>query len=233
MSSPACPRCYPCSLTRWRGFPSGGTTVVAVFAFIGFEHLVNIAEELKDPNRTLPRALFLTLGITAVLYMLVIWIAVVAVPPAELAASQAPLATVFQRLTGLPLVTMSAIAVVATLNGVVVNMIMIARVLYGLARQGSLPDALGRVSPRTRTPLLGTAIGVGAILFLTLAVPLAGLADIAARGTLLIFAIINLALIRIKLRREPNPPGIFVCPLWVPCAGLSSSLLLLAFAILQ
>lgn len=211
----------------------GGTTVIAVFAFIGFEHLVNIAEELKEPSRTLPRELFLTLGITTILYMLVIWIAVVAVPPAELAASSAPLATVFEHLTGLPLVTMSAIAVVATLNGIVVNMIMISRVLYGLASQGSLPPAFARLSARSGTPLLGTAAGVSAILLLTLAIPLEGLADIAARGTLLIFAIINGALIRIKLRPEPTPPGIFVCPIWVAWLGLGSSLLLLGLAIIQ
>lgn len=210
-----------------------GTTLIAVFAFIGFEHLVNIAEELKEPSRTLPRALFLTLGITTLFYLLVVWIAVTAVPPAELAASPAPLAMVFQRLTGLPLVTMSAIAIVATLNGVVVHMIMISRVLYGMAKQGNLPRRLSRVSQRTGTPLFATAAGVGAILFLALAVPLAGLADLAARGTLVIFAIINLALIRIKMRRQPSPPGIFVCPVWVAGAGLISTLLLLAFDFLQ
>ena len=208
----------------------GGTAVIAVFGFIGFEHLVNIAEELKEPNRTLPRALFLTLGITAVLYILVIWIAVVSVPPAELAASAAPLATVFERLTGFPMVIMSGIAVVATLNGIVVNMIMIARVLFGLAAHGSLPRLFGRLSARTRTPLLATAVGVGGILILTLAVPLEGLADIAARGTLLIFAIVNAALIRIKLKRQPTPAGVFNCPKWVAIIGLVSSVLLLALA---
>src|SRR5690606_28172456 len=83
-----------------------GSSLVAVFAFLGFEHLVNISEELKEPTRTLPRALFLTLGITAVLYCVVVWIAVVAVPPVELGASEAPLALVFERLTGFPRVTM-------------------------------------------------------------------------------------------------------------------------------
>ena len=73
----------------WVGI--AGTTLIAVFAFIGFEHLVNIAEELKDPSRTLPRALFLTLGLTALIYGLVAWIAVTAVPPQELSRSSAPL----------------------------------------------------------------------------------------------------------------------------------------------
>ena len=209
----------------WAGI--AGTSLIAVFAFIGFEHLVTVAEEIQEPSRTLPRALFLTLGLTALVYALVVWIAVTAVPPQELARSPAPLALVFERLTGLPLVTMSAIAIVATLNGVIVHMIMIARVIYGLADQGNLPKALTRLNPVTHTPLLATALGVGAILVLALAVPLAGLADLAARFTLVVFALVNLALIRIKAGSEAPPPGTFICPRWVPFAGLVSSVMLL------
>jgi APA family basic amino acid/polyamine antiporter len=151
-----------------------GTTLIAVFAFIGFEHLVNVAEEVKSPSRTLPRALFATLGLTAVIYALVVWIAIVAVPPEELSRSPAPIALVFERLTGMPIVTMSIIAVVARLNGVIVHMIIIARVLYGLTSQGNLPHALAWLSPTTGTPLVSTVIGVAAILVLALVVPLAG-----------------------------------------------------------
>lgn len=225
------PEILPASgdIAAWVGL--SGTTLIAVFAFIGFEHLVNIAEEMKDPSRTLPRALFITLALTTVVYALVVWIALMAVPPEELSRSTAPLALVFERLTGLPLVTMSMIAVVATLNGIIVHMIMIARVLYGLATQGNLPYALTRLNPITRTPLLATAIGVGAILILALAVPLAGLADLTARFTLAIFAIVNLALIRIKSREEEPPPGVFICPRWVPFAGLISSVALLLYRV--
>lgn len=221
------PEILPASgdITVWVGL--SGTTLIAVFAFIGFEHLVNVAEEVKSPSRTLPRALFATLGLTAVIYALVVWIALVAVPPEELSRSPAPLALVFERLTGMPLATMSIIAVVATLNGVIIHMIMIARVLYGLASQGNLPFALTRLNPTTGTPLLATAIGVGAILMLALAVPLSGLADLTARFTLAIFAIVNLALIRIKSREAEPPAGVFVCPRWVPFAGLISSIALL------
>ena len=210
----------------WIGL--AGTALIAVFAFIGFEHLVNIAEEMKEPNRTLPCALFLTLGLTAILYAFVVWIAVTAVPPQELAVSSAPLALVFERLTGMPLVTMSAIAVVATLNGVIVHMIMISRVIYGLAVQGNLPKALTNLNSTTRTPLLATTVGVGAILVLALVVPLEGLADMTARFTLVVFAVINLALIRIKSRDEAPPAGAFICPKWVPFAGLISSVTFLA-----
>ncbi|MFY8038682.1 MAG: APC family permease [Bosea sp. (in: a-proteobacteria)] len=205
----------------WAGVAS--TALLAVFAFIGFEHLVNVSEEMKDQRRTLPRALFITLGLTTVFYALVVLIAVTAVPPAELAASPAPLALVFERLTGWPLWLMSAVAVAATLNGVLVNMIIIARVLYGLADRGQLPAVLAKVDGTTRAPVLATLAGVGAILVLSLAVPLSGLADIASTGTLLVFVVINIALIAIKRREALPPPDIFLCPAWVPYAGALAS----------
>jgi basic amino acid/polyamine antiporter, APA family len=215
----------PGDVAAWVGL--SGTTIIAVFAFIGFEHLVNVAEEMKNPSRTLPWALFLTLGLTALIYALVVWVAVVAVPPEELATSSAPLALVFERLTGMPLKTMSLIAVIATLNGIIVHVIMISRVLYGLANQGNLPNVLTHLNARTGTPLLATVIGVAAILSLALAVPLAELADLTARFTLVVFAIINITLIRIKSLESAPPAQAFVCPGWVPAAGLVSSIGLL------
>ena len=155
-----------------------------------------------------------------------------AVPPEQLAESPAPLALVFQRLTGFPLLSMSIIAIVATLNGIVVHMIMIARVIYGLARQGNLPRQLTHISSITNTPLIAGALAVAAIMVLTLAAPLEGLADLAARGTLLVFAVVNMALIRIRWREAEIPTGIFVCPLWIFYAGLVTSVLLLIFGVM-
>ncbi len=132
----------------------------------------------------------------------------------------------------MPLVSMSAIAVVATLNGLIVHMIMIGRVVYGLADQGNLPKALARLNPATHTPILATTIGACAILVLALAVPLAGLADLTARLTLMVFCLVNLALIVIKRRNETPPSGAFICPRWVPFAGLVSSALFLVMDLL-
>ena len=199
-----------------------GAALLAVFAFIGFEALVNVAEELNAPQRTLPRAIFLTLALTTVLYVLVVWVALVAVPPAELATAKAPLALVFERLTGASPRTMSLIAVIATLNGIIVQIILAARVLYGLARQGSLPALLGQVSPLTRTPLLATALTVALVLMLALLLPLEQLADLTSRFTLILFALVNLALIRIKGREGMPPPHGYLAPRWVPWAGLVS-----------
>jgi APA family basic amino acid/polyamine antiporter len=212
-------------LTAWTGVAQ--TTLLAVFAFIGFEHLVNISEEMKNPRRTLPWALFITLAVTAVLYALVAWIAVTAVAPAELAKSSAPLALVFQRLTGLPLHVLSAIAIVATVNGIIVHMIMIGRVLYGLADQGNLPSFLAKVNRRSGAPVVATTFGVAAILILALGVPLTGLAEWTSRLTLGIFAFVNLALIRIKAMEATPPSGAFLVPMWVPVMGSATSALLI------
>src|SRR5581483_6071055 len=161
-----------------------------------------------------------------VLYVLVAWVALVSVPREELAQSKAPLALVFERLTGASPRTMSAIAIVATLNGIIVQIIMTARVLYGLARQGSLPAWLGAVNATTRTPVLATLLATGIVLLLALLLPLQHLADITARLTLAVFALVNLALVRIKAR-DVAPPSGFAVPAWVPWAGLLTCLTLL------
>jgi APA family basic amino acid/polyamine antiporter len=204
--------------------------LLAVFAFVGFESVVNLAEEVHDPRRVVPRAIFWTLGVTTLLYVLVVWMALVAVPPAELARSDAPLALVFQRLTGGSPWIMSVIAIVATLNGIIVQVIMASRVLYGLGKQGSLPAALMQVNAATRTPVNATVLTTALILALALALPLGHLADLTSRITLLMFAIINLALARIKLRDRGHEPRrtAYVAPLWVPCAGFASCIALLA-----
>jgi amino acid transporter len=204
------------------------TTLLAVFAFIGFEGLAKIAEEVREPRRTLPRAIFLTLAISMVLYATVVWIALVTVGPSALAQSSAPLALVFERLTGAPPATMSLIAIVATLNGIIVQIIMSSRVLYGLSRQRGLPAVLGRVSARTRTPVIATALTTVAVLVLALALPLHHLADVTARLTLVVFTLVNLSLIRLKAREPATASRVFVAPRWMPWAGAAACIGLLA-----
>lgn len=204
------------------------TTLLAVFAFIGFEGLANVAEEVRAPERTLPRAIFLTLAISTVLYVIVVWIALVTVGPSELAQSSAPLGLVFERLTGASPATMSLIAVVATLNGIIVQIIMSSRVLYGLARQRGLPAIFGGVSPTTRTPVVATAFTTACVLLLSLTLPLHNLADVTSRLTLIVFALVNISLVRIKRRGSTRPAGVYVTPQWVPWAGAVACVALLA-----
>lgn len=208
----------------WHGIVSA--SVLAFFAFIGFEGMVNIAEEVTEPRRTLPRAIALTMLISTVLYILVVWIAIHAVPRAELAAAPAPLSLVFARLTGAPPGIISAVAVFATINGIIAQIVMASRVLYGMARQGALPAAIGRVDTTTRSPLVATAIVVALALVLAIALPIEHLAEWATRVMLAIFVLVDAALVAIK-RREGPAPGTLAVPIAVPAAGAASAFLLM------
>lgn len=201
-------------------------SLLAFFAFIGFEGLANIAEEVREPERTLPRAIFWTLLLSTGLYIAVVWVALVAVPVSELAQSQAPLSLVFARTTNLPPALITVIAIVATLNGIIAQMVMSSRVIYGLADRGLLPDALAKVGATTRTPQLATAIVVGLVLLIAISLPLDALAEWTSRLTLAIFALINAALVLIKRRSDAVPA--FVVPSWVPVLGFVLCLALLA-----
>jgi basic amino acid/polyamine antiporter, APA family len=203
-------------------------TLLAFFAFIGFEGLANIAEEVKDPARTLPRAIFLTLGISTVFYILVVWVALISVPRDQLAVAHAPLSLVFERVTGASPTAISAIAIVATVNGIIAQIVMASRVVYGLADRNLLPAALARVNPRTQTPLPATALVVAAVLILAVAYPLESLAETTSRLTLVIFAAVNGALVRLKLTAGPQPATGFAVPIIVPVAGCLLCLALLA-----
>lgn len=206
----------------WTGIMTA--SMLAVFAFIGFEGIVNIAEEMKDPERNLPLAIFLTLAVTTALYVLVMWVALMSVGVDALAASKAPLALVFEKLTGASPRSMSAIAIVATLNGIVVNIIMASRVMYGLSRQGNLPRTLGAINPMTQTPINATVLSSIIVLAFALLLPIAELADLSARVVLVMFALVNLSLYWIKRQEASPPPGIFTVWRWVPLAGVITCL---------
>ena len=209
----------------------GYASLLAFFAFIGFEDLANVVEEAKVPHRDIPRAMILTLVISTALYLAVAAIAVSAVPVAELAASPAPLSLVFRTLAGVSPATISLIAIVATLNTILAQMTMAARVVYGMAKQGDLPGFAGRVHPKTATPLVATAVIVAATLALALLVPFERLAEGTSLATLVVFALVNLALLRLRHRRiYTDGPHVRV-PLWVPAAGLVTCLAMMAAAI--
>lgn len=210
----------------WAGIAGAG--LLAFFAFIGFEDMVNLAEEVREPERTLPRAIFLTLVLGTLLYFMVTAVAVLAVPVDELAASDAPLSFVFERITGASPALITVIAIAATLNGVIIQIVMASRVLYGLAKQGSVPIHFARVDARTQTPLIATGTVVAMVMALALAVPLENLAEWTSRIVLVVFTLVNASLILIKRRGTPPPEGAFTVKIWVPALGVVTCLALLA-----
>jgi basic amino acid/polyamine antiporter, APA family len=202
-------------------------SLLAFFAFIGFEGLANVAEEVKDPQRNVPKAIFLTLLVSTFFYITIVWVALIAVPQGELAASTAPLSLVFERVTGASPSVISAIAIVATGNGVIALMVMASRVIYGMAVRGMLPLIFASVSHRTRTSINATALVVAAVMMLAIIFPLEGLADMTSRLTLIIFALVNAALVRLKQKNLSVPSNAFIVPILVPIAGCMLCLALL------
>jgi amino acid transporter len=150
--------------------------VLGFYAFLGFEDMVNVAEEVREPRRTMPKAIAITLIATALLYALTAFSAVLTVEPPELAASDAPLTLVFERSGGSGAGLISAIAAAGMLNGILIQLIMGSRVMYGIAGQGIVPKSLGKVNGTTRTPLRATLLLTLIVLLLALFFPLERLA---------------------------------------------------------
>ena len=197
-----------------------GGAFIAFYAYIGFEDLVNMAEEAKDPARTIPRAVLGSLLATAVLYVSVCSLAVVAVTPAELAASRSPLATLAGGGTAGDVLT--AIGVLAGLNGALVQVVMGSRVLYGLAPKDNVLRLFRRISPRTGTPVLAT-LAVGTLAAVAaFAGSLGILAEITSSVLLSVFVTVNCALIVIQ-KRAPAPDHAPDVPHWVPWVGALAS----------
>jgi basic amino acid/polyamine antiporter, APA family len=194
-------------------------SLLAFFAFIGFEGISNVAEETTEPRTTLPKAMLLTLGISTVIYVLVVGVALLSVGPAELAAQLTPLSYLFARTTGLPAAIITLIAVVATLNGVIVQIIMISRLVYGLSSRKLLPAVLSDIHPRTKTPARAIILTTLLIMALSLTIPVVILAEWTSRIILLVFMIVCIALLRLKLASIPPPHGGFEVRIAVPVAG--------------
>lgn len=210
----------------WTGIGLGG--VLAFFAFIGFEDIVNMAEEVEAPERTLPRAILISLVVTSVLYALVAWAAVRAVPLAELGQSESPLALVWQHGRGSGAGFLSAIAVFAALNGILAQIVMATRVLYGLGGRNPALALFHTAHPRFGTPVLATLLVGAAVNFCALYVPVETLAETTSSILLAVFALVNGALI-VQKRRAPEAR--FRIPMAVPVLGLVLSLAALSVAV--
>ncbi|MGG7611207.1 APC family permease [Streptomyces sp. ZG43] len=201
-----------------------GGSVLAYYSFVGFETSVNVAEETRDPRRAYPRALFGALATAGTVYVLVGIAASAAVPTEVLARSSGPLLEVVHAAGGVPPRLFSAIALVAVANGALLTGIMASRLAYGMARDGLLPAALTRLLPRRRTPWAAIAATTVPALSLALTGSVATLASTLVLLLLVVFLIVNTAVL--VLRREEGTPGHFRVPSVLPVLGLVSCVLL-------
>jgi basic amino acid/polyamine antiporter, APA family len=196
--------------TPQAGVAAGAALVF--FSFLGFENIVNLAEEAKEPERDVPRAIFVSLAIVSLIYVLVALAAVALVPAAELGASDAPLADAARssapRLAG----ALGGVALFATANTALVSMLVASRVVFGMARDGALPRAFSAVLAGRKTPWRAV-LAVAAVASALIPVGAVGLlASLSSFAALFAFAGVNVALIVLRYR-EPRAVRRFRVPL--------------------
>ncbi|MFF6952913.1 APC family permease [Streptomyces iakyrus] len=199
-------------------------SVLAYYSFVGFETSVNVAEETRDPRRSYPRALFGALATAGAVYVLVGIAASAAVPTARLAGSSGPLLEVVEEAGGVPTRLFSAIALVAVANGALLTGIMSSRLAYGMAKDGLLPAALTKVLPRRRTPWAAIAVTTLLAMLLALTGSVATLASTLVLLLLLVFVMVNTAVL--VLRRDPGEADHFRTPTALPVLGIASCVVL-------
>ena len=221
----------PLSFPVWLGITTGA--FLAFYAFIGFEDMVNMAEEVRDPVRVMPKSIIIALLVTTLMYFIVAFTAVNALPLDVLASSSAPFAEIIKRNSDIPVSLIGLISLVAIVNGALIQIIMGARVLYGMARQGRAPSLFARINSRTRTPLEATAAITLIVLVLALWLPIVTLASITSLIVLIIFTLVNLSLLRLKYLERKGQESV-ECGINVPSAvPLIGALLCMVFVLVQ
>ena len=193
------------------GFDFGGifaSASLVFFAFIGFDEVITLSEETKNPKRTVPLALFLALSISTVLYVGVAIVAVSVLGVNGLINSSRPLADVMSQTVGdRSAKLMAAIALISTSSTVLLALTSASRMIYGTATSGNLPKVFASVYQR-RTPLpallASTVVAVALILFGDISL-LAGATDVLIY---VLFVVVNLVVIILR-KRMPNHPRQF------------------------
>ena len=203
-----------------------GGAIVAYYSFVGFETSANVAEEIRNPSKVYPAALFGALLTAGIVYALVGIASAIALPANELSESSGPLlAVVGASGVNVPDWLFSAIALVAVANGALLTMIMSSRLAYGMAEHGLLPSVLNRVLPQRRTPWVAIVATTVVAMVLTLVGDLSTLAETVVLLLLFVFISTNVAVL--VLRRDAVEHDHFRVWTFVPVLGVLSCLLLL------
>lgn len=181
-----------------------GGAALAFFAFIGFDEVITLAEETRDPTRVIPRALLAALAISTVLYVAVAIAAVSVVGAAELGQSSRPLAAVMAHvLGGRAEGAVALIALITTTNTSLLALTAASRLTYGMADGGALPKSVARVARGTRAPVVSIVIAVtGAVAFAGFG-DLTLIASVTNLAVYLVFLAVNAAVIILR-RTSPD-----------------------------
>jgi len=200
-----------------------GASALIFFAYIGFEDIANIAEETKKPTKTLPKALIISVIVTSIIYILVSISAVSLANWKDLAASHSPLAYAASMVMGQnAFLIMSAIALFATTNTVLVSLIVGSRMIYGMSKDRSFPKILSKVHKKRRTPWMAVLVTMIFSMLFVLLGDIKIVASITDFGIFSVFILVNASLILLRYAK-PKVKRPFKTPLNIgkfPVIGL-------------
>ena len=203
--------------------------VLTFYSFVGFEDIINVSEEVKNPESNMPKGILFSVVIASMIYITISLVAVSVIPAAELAASSAPLVDVVKRAAPwFPPIAFAFIAMFAVANTALLNFIMGSRLIYGMANQGLMPKVLAKVN-RRRTPYVSSMAVLGFMLVLALTGNIASLARATSVLLLLCFMLVNVALVVLK-HRKGEPKGRFEISYIIPVLGALVCALMLSYA---
>lgn len=229
-------------------FPTGITfltflpaVALVFFAYIGFEDIANVAEEVREPERNLPKAIILAVLITTILYVLTAISVVSILPYSDIAGDPAPLNTVASAVLG-PTggLIMSIIAMFATANTVLIILIVTSRMMYGMARDKALPEKVGLISAKRKTPWVAIILTMSLTGVFAVA---GGLTDITVVanatviGVFIAFALVNISLIVLRKTKHDKSrsfksPSVKGVPILAILGAASCIAILLVFNVL-
>lgn len=176
------------------------------FAYLGFEELVRLAEETKNPQKMMPRALLLAIGISSILYVLVAASALGILGAETLGQSTSPIADVARSQFGeLGFLLLGGIALLSTGNTVLFILLATSRLIYGMAEAGSLPPWFGNTQSNQPHHALLVSVGIGIVLLLPRDITF--VAHMTDGLLFVVFAMINVALIITRQREKTTFKG--------------------------
>lgn len=200
--------------------------VLTFFSFIGFEDILNVSEEVKNPRKTIPRAMITAIVLASSVYVLVSLVAVSVLPVDRLAESKQPMADIVSvSAPWLPPQTLSLIALFAVSNTTLLNLITSSRLMFGMARQGQLPKILETIHSKKQTPHWAVLVSGAIMMVFALLGDISALAKATSVMLLCSFVIINSSLIALKRREKVE--GAFEVPYFVPAIGIILCILLI------
>lgn len=189
------------------GIGAGSATIF--FTFIGIDAVSTAGEEVRDPRRTLPRAIVIAMIIVITCYLLVAVTAIGAQRWTRFEGQEAGLAVILQNLTGQrwPGTALAAGAVISIFSVCLVSLYGQTRILFSMGRDGMIPGRFARVHDRTRTPVFNTVVVSAAVALAAAFVPLNALADVTSIGTLAAFIVVAITVMILRRTTEGTPGG--------------------------